>query len=489
METKNNLIRKLEKRRQILSIAAQYPLSVARLWVPHCHRWDGLGAASERARGCGRPMERIGFNRWICRHCDIEESRTSQIEPFLNLGDECTLIAGGNRAGKSEAVCMFAVAWAGGSDAPWVKEWMELNGIPDGIIPRKPQTVIVSALSFGDAIQYLRPKIQKFAPAASIERRWRANDRGYLIFPNGGRIISMSHDQGRAKYQGFSCSLIILDEEHDLDVFEECCLRVADAGKEGRIILSMTPLKGLTWGYDRFITEPERGYKSFRIKGLDNPWLSSVKLLKAVAHMSEATRRSRLNGEFTNQQGLVYPEFHENTHIVRSEAPPKHWPIYFAIDFGVRNPFACLVAAHDENTDTIHIVDMLYRTERTTIQNGEEIKRRFVKKYGSPRFIVCDPESKDGRMILANMGLPNKPAPKHMGLVDTINIMKERLKLDAEGRPALIVHDNCKDLIKEFRLYRWSKTEQRQAPIKKHDHALDALRYLIAFVYRLQRHR
>ena len=92
-------------------------------------------------------------------------------------------------------------------------------------------------------------------------------------------------------------------------------------------------------------------------------------------------------------------------------------------------------------------------------------------------------------MILANMGLPNKPAPKHMGVIDTINILKQRLSLDAEGKSALIVHDNCKDLIKEFRLYRWSKTEQRQAPIKKHDHALDALRYLAAFVYRLQRHR
>ena len=80
--------------------------------------------------------------------------------------------------------------------------------------------------------------------------------------------------------------------------------------------------------------------------------------------------------------------------------------------------------------------------------------------------------------------METKTAPKHLGVVETINYVKERLALDAEGRPHLIIHDRCKNLLKEFRLYRWSDGAGKDKPIKKHDHGLDALRYQITFLKR-----
>ena len=91
--------------------------------------------------------------------------------------------------------------------------------------------------------------------------------------------------------------------------------------------------------------------------------------------------------------------------------------------------------------------------------------------------------------LMRECGIENKPAPKHLGVVETINWVKERLALDAEGKPHLVIHDNCKALIKEFRLYKWAKSEKGDRPHKANDHALDALRYEIAFLKRWQMHQ
>jgi len=57
-----------------------------------------------------------------------------------------------------------------------------------------------------------------------------------------------SYKQGREKFQGARCNLIHLDEEPPKDIYTECSMRLADVdGKgQGRMILTMTPLKGYT---------------------------------------------------------------------------------------------------------------------------------------------------------------------------------------------------------------------------------------------------
>jgi len=483
---KKLLLRYLESSSKLERIAQNYPLAVSRLWQPHCHRWDGKSQRSDRARGCGRQMRRISGNLYRCDYCDITEQRTSQREAILSLGSEATLISGGNRSGKSESGCMLAVAFAGGRKEWWVREWLRLNNLPPDLIPEEPSEVWVSALSYGDALTYLRPKLEKYCPLNTRFIRWRAQDRASAIFPNGGKILSMSAESGREKYQGGAVSLVILDEEHPQDIFDECMLRCIDY--KGIVVLTMTPLKGITWPHDIFFENPQSGYTQYAISGLDNPWISSVKLRRAISHMSEESQRSRLFGDFTNQQGVVYPELSRSIHVVESFDPPAHWPRDRSIDFGVKNPFACLYFAHDERDDVLHVYDEYYATERTTVENGRILNNRNPNT--DFRWTVADPESRDGRLTLSReCGIETKNAPKHVGVIETINWVKERLALDAEGKPHLIIHNNCRNLLKEFRLYRWSEGAGKDKPIKKNDHALDALRYEVAFLKRYMLHQ
>jgi phage terminase large subunit-like protein/phage terminase large subunit len=306
--------------------------------------------------------------------------------------------------------------------------------------------------------------------------------------PNGGKILSLSSESGREKYQGGSVSLVVLDEEHPKDIFDESMLRCIDL--RGKVICTMTPLKGITWVHDVFIENPQIGYGKYSISGLDNPYISSVKMRKAIAHMSEEAQRSRLFGEFTNQQGLVYSEFKREIHVVESFVPPADWSRDRAIDFGVRNPFCCLYFAHDERDDVLHVYDEYYQTEKTSLENGRrlnDIQRRKREHY---RWTVADPESRDGRMtLMRECSIDTKPAPKHLGVVETINWVKERLALDAAGMPHLVIHSNCKNLLRELRLYKWSTGKGQDKPVKANDHALDALRYEIAFLKRWQLHQ
>ena len=483
-DTRLKLIRKIRAREKIVEIGRKYPLALARLWVPHCHRWKGK--THKRDRGCGRPMIRTTTpGIWTCPICQITEARTCQADALISPGREATLLTGGNRSGKTQAGAMLAVAVANGKNKWWVREWMNANNIPDHIIPDKPSTVWASALSYADAISYVRPKIKQYCPHDTRFTKWRAQDRASVQFEDGGRIISLSADSGREKYQGSAVSMVWMDEEQSFPIFQESMLRCVDNPNSLGLFLTMTPLKGLTWVHDLFIAEQKDGFKSYKITGLDNPWISSVRLQRAVQHMSDESKQSRLFGDFTNQQGLVYSEFNHQTHVVKSFNPPKEWERFRAIDFGCKNPFVCLWFALDPADDVLHCYREYFKTERTTLENGREINRL---SKGDPPVVwtVADPESRDGRLILAReCNIPNKPALK--AVTDGINLVKERLAPDAEGKPHLLIHDSCKQLLREFRLYRWADSAGADKPIKRDDHGMDSLRYQIMFLSRFLR--
>mgnify|MGYP003146973504 CR=1 FL=1 len=476
-------------RSRLIDIQKNTPLAIAKLWRPYCHRFDGLANKSKRKIGCGKEMIRVSGNTWTCSTCNITEQRTSQVDALIDMGLESTAIFGGNRAGKSEIGAMFSVAVAAGRDEWWVKEWLKLNKLPMKLIQRKPSKVLVSALSYSDAIAYVRPKIKKYLPMNSTFKMWDSHNRASVTLPNGGKIISMSADSGRKKYQGISCKMAWLDEEHPQDIFEETLLRTID--HHGSVLLTMTPLMGITWPNEVFIQNNKNpdSYKFHMLSGLDNPWISSVKMRRAVSHLSKEAQEQRLYGRFKNQSGLVYPEINQSIHVIQKFTIPKEWPIFYGVDFGVVNPFGGLCIALDEKTNTIYVLDEYYKKNETTIYNGNMMKKKF-EKYGPPSFVVCDPESKDGRMLLArHCGLPNKPAPKHLGVINTINIVKSKLQLDADGKAHLFIFNNCVNLLKEFRLYSWKKSTSGKDEVKKqNDHLLDALRYLVAFIYRMNRH-
>jgi phage terminase large subunit len=69
---------------------------------------------------------------------------------------------------------------------------------------------------------------------------------------------------------------------------------------------------------------------------------------------------------------------------------------------------------------------------------------------------------------------------------DGINLVREVLKPLDDGRPRLTVSSSCVHLISEFESYIWRNDFKKDEPIKVNDHALDALRYLIHYLFSLR---
>ena len=482
----------LNKKQQLLKYAKEYPLALAQLWTPYCHRWEGMETA--RSKGCGRPMTHVKGRLFHCKFCDITEERTSQKHTLFHLGHEASLISGGNRAGKTEVGACLSVAFASGSKEQYVKDWLEINGLPSNLIPPNPSTVWCASLSYKDGLEYLRPKLDKYLPKGTKKTRWLSQDRAVAILPNGGRIVSMSCDSGRQSFQGGSISLCWIDEEpNDEGIFDEVLLRTVDL--KGKVIITATPLKGLSWMFERFIENPADGFEVVKISGLDNPYISSYKLRRSVSHLTVQQQNARLFGEFTSQSGLVYPSFDKSTHVIVPQEIPNHWRRYVSIDFGSSHPFCALWIAEAPSgyfhADTTLIVYReLYWTNHTTIESGREINRINKLHEEDILWYVADPESKDGRLTLGReCNIRTLPAPKHLGVNEGINMVREYLQINEEGKTRLLFFNTCKNLLREFRLYKWDHKSKKDVVKKDNDHAMDSLRYFVMQFMRYNAHR
>ena len=132
-------------------------------------------------------------------------------------------------------------------------------------------------------------------PRSANKSKWNAQDRATATFENGGKIVCLSYEAGRKKFQGQGVKLVWIDEEgKDDQVFMECLMRTIDLG--GRVVVTATPVDGLNWLFDQFVEEIREGYSRIQISGLDNPWIDSVKLRRTVQHMTETMQRTRLFG-------------------------------------------------------------------------------------------------------------------------------------------------------------------------------------------------
>lgn len=370
---------------------------------------------------------------------------------------------------------MLAVATAAGRDTPWARDWALSVGLPLERLPARPGRVLASALSANDSKRYVRPKTAAYLPDGSVWSNRYGDGEASVKLPNGGVVVFKSNDQGREKYQGDWFDLVWLDEEHDYDVFEECEGRVSRVpGGYGHIVLTMSPLKGFTWVYAKFLEARAETYEVHNLDALENPYTNLEKMRRWLNRLSASRRAARKAGQFSALEGAVYDLVRE-LHIVPSQALPAEWRRFRGIDFGVRHPFCCLWFALDPQDDVLHCYREFYVTERTTKQNGQEINR--LNGPDRIEWTVADPADLNARMTLAGeCGIATLPAKK--AIVEGVGSVQDRLRLDAAGRTHLVIHDCCVNTIREFGAYRYPEGNKKDIPIDADNHAMDVVRYV-----------
>ena len=75
-------------------------------------------------------------------------------------------------------------------------------------------------------------------------------------------------------------------------------------------------------------------------------------------------------------------------------------------------------------------------------------------------------------------------SPKELGMLSMINLVKDRLMIHVDGKPRIMIFNNCRNIIQEIKKYKWGNNPHDEKPSKGADHALDALRYCIGYLTR-----
>jgi len=326
-----------------------------------------------------------------------------------------------------------------------------------------------------------------------------------LNFKNGSSIDFLTFEQDLDKFGGAAKHRIHYDEEPPKDIRRESMMRLIDYG--GDELFTMTPLHGMSWMYDDIWEPWTKGTLEESTLVLvdmdDNPYLDVKTKNRALAGMSKEEREARKSGRFVHFAGMIYDEFSRPKHVIPELRPdetgdrrlPPGANVYVGIDPGMRH-MAAVVWAYINTEDTMVVFDELALQGQNIAQVCESIKL-INQKWGQhtetgaiaplvPVWYVIDPSA---RNVSHQTGRSDQAEYVKHGIVTilgqnsvTAGISAVKVRIE---KHRLLVTANCQNLIDEFRKYRWatatrSEDDPKEAPVKRDDHLLDALRYVVA---------
>lgn len=224
---------------------------------------------------------------------------------------------------------------------------------------------------------------------------------------------------------------------------------------------------GLAMGH-----KPSDGCEAIQTKSEDNVFLPAdyIENLKTFTGLRKARY---VEGRWVGSEGLVYDRWDRSLFVKDRR---KKWSrIVIGQDAGYTNPAVMLVAGVDED-DRIHVMHEWYKSRQLEAQVIDKA-RELAKKYNPENFVI-DPSAAVLIAAMRDKGLPVKEANNEV--FAGIQKVQQRLVVAGDGLPRLTVDPRCEETIREFETYEWM--DGKDKPRKEYDHAMDALRYLVAYV-------
>lgn len=400
------------------------------------------------------------------------------------------LFIGGNRSGKTVG---------GGVEA--VKRLTGRHERQD--LPKPPVRGRAIGVDFIQGIEkIIIPEIKKWLPPSYLTNgSWDDsydNKTRTLHLTNSSSLEFMSYEQELDKHAGTSRHFIWFDEEPPLPIFNENMLRLVDV--DGDFWITMTPLIDMSWTFDR-LYEPGRkgllnGIEVFEVSTLENTYIKESALDRLTIGMDQSEKEARTKGTYINFSGLVYKQqFDPDKHVLDDIVESDDWPLYHAtwthfvgFDHGWRNPTAWLFGCVNSNEQLI-IYDEMYESGVLVSEWAERYHQRLKELSLQPQYIAGDPSIQNKNAITGtSVHTEYAEYGVYISLADNdllggITRVQNRFKADK-----IFFTRRCEQTLWEVNRYRWDKyssakiaarRSQKETPLGKDNHAMDALRYLV----------
>lgn len=288
------------------------------------------------------------------------------------------------------------------------------------------------------------------------------------------------HDAGSAgRIQGMTLGGALFDEAalQEREFVEQAAARCSVEGS--RLWFNCNPEHPGHWFYTEWIQKREEKnlcYLHFRME--DNPSLSRQMRQRYERLYSGSFYKRFVLGEWCSPQGLVYPMFSREKHLV--EQAPQCRRFWVSCDYGTMNP--CSMGLWGESGGRWYRIREYYHDARRqgVCKTDEEYYDELERLCGDTviEAVIIDPSAASMMECIRRHGR-FRVVPAKNQVVEGIQLVsrllqEERLKFCA----------GCVDSLREFSLYRWNEGLGNDQPVKENDHAMDDIRYFAMEVCR-----
>lgn len=392
------------------------------------------------------------------------------------------ILRGGNRSGKSVAGTVESV-WRATGTHPFQ---------PTHETPTRGRIVTVD--NDAGIKQIILPLLKQWIPPSQLingswEDSYKSNGK-VLTLRNGSTIELKTHQQEVESFAGVPLHWVWFDEECPQAIFNECRLRLIDY--KGVWYMTMTPVEGQDWIFDRYIAVKAKNVDMFEVSITDNPHLNQEALALLDDDLDEDEKKVRQKGIFVPKGGLILDKFDHNRHIIDGvQDIPHSWALYCSIDHGFNNPTAILWHAVSPQGNVVTFREH-YMRKWTIKQHAARVKEINTEIGREPMIYMGDPSMSQRTaetgssplQIYRENGIPLIQAKKDVN--GRINKMNEYLDADKWH-----ITRDCPNTIKEMRGYSFKiynsakiadRNNRREEPNKKNDHTVDSAGYFYTFM-------
>ena len=262
--------------------------------------------------------------------------------------------------------------------------------------------------------------------------------------------------------RGYSnVSLLVIDEAARVpdDLYRAVRPMLAVSG--GRLVCLSTPYGKRGFFYEAWVSRED--WLRVEVPATQVKRIPPEFLEEERRALGESWFRQEYLCSFEALEGLVYPDFARC--VVESMPAGLGGRLVGGIDFGFRNPFAAVWGTLDRD-DVLWLTGEHYVRGQPLGHHAERLSKK-VEWYG-------DPAGAGDRCELLRAGFIVRKGNNAVRL--GIAAVAARL---GDGR-LRVVAGRCPNLLAEAQLYRYAEEGGTETPLAEHNHALDALRYLVA---------
>lgn len=288
-------------------------------------------------------------------------------------------------------------------------------------------------------------------------------------------LEGVSDSRSESKIRGMTLSGAYCDEVSlfNEDFFVMLLSRLSVGG--AKLIATTNPDSPSHWLKKKYIDradELDMYIENFTID--DNDFLDRDYVENLKKEYSGVFYDRFILGKWVAAEGLVYPMFNENYHVLDGEySPAADAVFYVSVDYGTVNPCSMGLWAVERDR-AVRIDECYYDSRKEMSQKTDEEYYEMLEKLVGDRVIqavIIDPSAASFiECIRRHSEFPVRKADN-----DVLAGIRITASMLSGGKIFFTKH--CTDSVREFGMYSWDTDSERDKVIKEFDHAMDDIRY------------